>query len=365
MPRRHHCSRHVIVLTGLLCAETSHAASDGTCAGWLSAQALATVDAAGLDEVSGISASHTHDGVLWVHNDAGGAAALYAIDTTGAVRAGLALPGAGNDDWEDIGLGPCPPELGDCPCLHVADIGSNDRTRTTGVIYRLLEPDPDSDTADAPQTLWFTYPEGAAHDAEALVVHPQTGAVVIITKESDGSAAVYGFPDAPPEPSTEDAPVTLEVLAWLETGEPVTGADLSPLGERLILRTENTLLMMNDPEGADWSGELITLPTAPGADGEAVSWAPSGDRLYLIDESADPSIWTVDCTELLEPDESDALDSCGLTEPERCGCASSTPAMGWWLGAGLLALARRRGPRVLAGTRATAEDPEAGRDRSG
>src|SRR4051812_26592257 len=55
-----------------------------------------------LREISGLAASRTHPDVLWVHNDGGNAARLYAIGKRGSLLATFDIAGVANTDWEDI-----------------------------------------------------------------------------------------------------------------------------------------------------------------------------------------------------------------------------------------------------------------------
>ena len=99
---------------------------------------------------------------------------------------------ADNDDWEDIaGI---KDSTGEC-FLYIGDIGNNSRTKTVQTVYRVKEPtdfSKDSSkknpllTGDA-EAFKFSYPD-IMHDAETLLVHPQTGEIYVITKRLSGAA---------------------------------------------------------------------------------------------------------------------------------------------------------------------------------
>ena len=61
-----------------------------------------------ITEASGLAASRDNSGVVWTHNDSGGAANLYALGRRAELKATLPLSGAANIDWEDIARGPGP-----------------------------------------------------------------------------------------------------------------------------------------------------------------------------------------------------------------------------------------------------------------
>lgn len=71
-----------------------------------------------------------HNNELWTHNDSGGDAKLYSIDTiTGNVIRTVSINGAENNDWEDI----CKDGL----YLYIGDFGNNSGQRDDLLIYRI------------------------------------------------------------------------------------------------------------------------------------------------------------------------------------------------------------------------------------
>ena len=91
-----------------------------------------------ITEASGLAVSRDNGGVVWTHNDSGGAASLYALGRRGELRATLPLSGAINVDWEDMAIGPGP--AGGPDWLYAADIGDNDAVRPSVRVYRVAEP---------------------------------------------------------------------------------------------------------------------------------------------------------------------------------------------------------------------------------
>ena len=55
-----------------------------------------------IPEASGIAHSLINENVLYTHNDSGGEASVFAIDTQGKLLAEIVIDGAKNRDWEDI-----------------------------------------------------------------------------------------------------------------------------------------------------------------------------------------------------------------------------------------------------------------------
>ena len=89
-------------------------------------------------EASGIVPSPTTPGLLWLHNDSGDDAQLFAVATDGTVRGALRLPDVVAIDFEDIAAAPCPDAS--AACLWIADTGDNDRVRASLALYAVREP---------------------------------------------------------------------------------------------------------------------------------------------------------------------------------------------------------------------------------
>ena len=319
----------------LLALLPARARDDGTCGAWHAAETLGEVESAALTEVSGLCASHLDPGTLWLHNDHGGDRALHAADLSSADLGLCELVGVENEDWEDLAPGPCPdPEAEPCTCLYLADIGDNALARGGGAIHLVAEPGAPGAggwTQSSPlRSLHFAYPDGP-HDAETLLVHPDTGEVLVLTKGDE--TGVYAFPTVPPEPGTAADPVELRRVASFDLREAgaqeaqVTGGAVSPRGWRVVLRTDEDLVLFTGAFGASLESVLnenpVPLPTPPPGRGEAVAFGADGRRLYLVGEGSQPEIWAVDCASF-QSDGEDAWDPLVDCAP-GCGCAGARP----------------------------------------
>jgi hypothetical protein len=146
--------------------------------GSLRVRATGTVADPSANELSGLVRSRTQRDLLWSHDDSGAGPILYGLRTDGRVAAKPSVTGAEAFDWEDIATGPGP---GGGALLYVGDIGDNRAARPTIDVYRVAEPKV-GDAATAPaDRLSLRYPDGA-HDAEALLIDPLRGDLVIVTK---------------------------------------------------------------------------------------------------------------------------------------------------------------------------------------
>ena len=193
------------------------------------------------------------------------------------------MAGASLEDWEDIARAPCPAG-GDC--LYVADIGDNKARRPSVTVYRVPEPAP-GDARSAPAAaLRLRYPDGS-HDAEAMFV--LGGRIHIVTKGESGPIAVYRAPaDAAP-----GAEATLERVRALSDDkvarpERITGADVSPDGRWIALRTlEAALFYPADAlmGSGSPSPRRVDLRELDEKQGEGIGFAPDGSILLTSEGS--------------------------------------------------------------------------------
>lgn len=243
-----------------------------------------------LHEVSGLVASPMNPGVLWMHNDSGDEPRIFAVALPGRVVAEVKLQGAKHIDWEDIARGPGP--VRDASYLYVADIGDNSARRSEVTIYRIREPRVDtamrgakiSITADSIERFTLRYPDGA-RDAEALLVDPVSGEIVIVTKRESRSR-VYSATALPEDGSA----VTLAYVGDIPL-QLVTGGDVSSDGSMIVLKTYLHARLWRRTSGKGLSASIIgpgtPLPYMPERQGEAIGFTSGGDGFYTTSECED------------------------------------------------------------------------------
>jgi hypothetical protein len=272
-----------VLVALVLLAAPARAAS--TCARIEPGREVGTV-AADLTEISGVVASRTFPGVWWVHDDSGGRAELTAITESGQSLGTYALDGARAVDWEDIAV------YG--RDLYVGDIGDNLAAHDHVTVYRVPEPaarpSGSSGRLDGVATIALVYPTGPVN-AESLLVDPVSGDLFVLTKE-DGFSRVFRAPAAS---LVDGARITLEQVARFSLPEPastafglpgslVTGADVSPDGSTVLVRTYRSVLAFARPAGQPLAAAFASAPCeAPQVEepqGEAVGIAADG-RSYL------------------------------------------------------------------------------------
>jgi hypothetical protein len=269
------------------------ASEDGLCARFGAVDVGGTVEEPRVVELSGFAASRHHAGVLWGHNDSGGAPELYALSEDGRSLGAYHLDGVEAIDWEDMAAGP--------DALYVGDIGDNGAERSTVTVHRVPEPDetpmaPGAPLADA-EAIELRYPSGPS-DAEALLVDPRTGDLVIVTKSLIGASRILSAPASALVPG---APVTLTDAGALQVplpslsgaglpGTAVTGGDVSPDGSIVLLRTYRSVLAFERTDGQSLAdallGEPCFGPQEEEPQGEAIAFTGDGAAYVTASEGS-------------------------------------------------------------------------------
>ena len=254
-----------------------------------------TVRAPALNEVSGVAASTTNPGVLWVHNDSGDSPRTFAVGPSGAVLGTYTLTGATAQDWEDMAIGPgvVPGEQ----ALYFGDIGDNKEDRASITVFRVREPKVDPATPvgtvalDGVDTLTLTYPDGA-HNAETLLVDTD-GAIYVLTKKA-GSSTIYRAPPGLADGSTTE--LAAEGTVPLEPAGLLTGGAIAPAGDAVVLRTYGEVYLYRREPGstiaATLAGARCIGDLAKEPQGEAVTFAADGASYVTMSEGVDQPINT-------------------------------------------------------------------------
>lgn len=238
-----------------------------------------------LPEVSGIVQSH-QPFTLWMINDSGDEPIVYAVDTRKGLLSKHKLAGAANVDWEDIAIAPSNAgydslgvRLND---LYLADIGDNNAKRTSIVVYRIPEPDAYSSSTipvTGVEKFELTYPDGP-RDAEAMLVDPLTGEIVIVTKR-DAKARIYSCGELMTSPVQltfrGELPFTL-----------ITAGDVASHGRTIILKNYHKAWeWTRDPKEPLWKALLREgkrIPYGPELQGEAICYDQDDQGYYTTSE---------------------------------------------------------------------------------
>ncbi|MET8549576.1 hypothetical protein [Micromonospora zamorensis] len=237
-----------------------------------------------LKEISGMVA--TDDGYVVVNDGADDEARrrIFFLDQRCAVVRTVSYPSQPRDT-EDLAIGRD-------GTVWVADIGDNDRSRTTVAVWRLAP------GKDKPVLHRMAYPD-RPHDAEALLLDSD-GQPLIVTKGGSGTVFLYA-PSTPLRPgaTTPLAPAGQVSLPPTDTSNPfsfvgrgvVTGAANAPDGRRVVLRSYADAFEYDVPDGdvikALTSGTPRITPLPDEPQGESITYSRDGGSLLTVSESAD------------------------------------------------------------------------------
>ena len=256
---------------------------------------ITTIKDKSVAESSGLAASRLTPGAYWTHNDSGDGPFVYAFDARGDSLGVFRVAGAQARDWEDMAAGPGP-ERGK-PYLYLGDIGDNNEARAEIIVYRVPEPaltdtrkltKTRPGTTEPAEAIRLRYPDGA-HDAEALLVHPTSGHIYIVTKVVIANPAVY---EAAP-PFTANKPVTMTRLGVVNVpslfGGVITGGSISPDGRRVALCDyfqgyELTLPASSTNFNDIWKQKMVSFDLGKRKQGESIAYRLDGKALLATSE---------------------------------------------------------------------------------
>jgi hypothetical protein len=279
-------------VTAPLVLLSSSCAVAGLSEEFLPAQQAGVIQSESIREASGLVASRQNPGVLWVHNDSGSAAEVFAIDTQADLLGTCAIRGAMARDWEDIAIGPGPDP--NRQYLYIGDIGDNQAKRPEVVVYRVPEPRVNAAapfgtmTIGPAEAIRLAYPD-SPKDAETLLVDPLTRDIYIIAKRELFSK-VYraGFPQSLVGRTRMEA---VTVLPW---GFAVAG-DVSPDGREVIVRGMFNASLWTRPAGEPlwhaFAGKQTRLPLAREPQGEAICFDSKGRGYFTVSEGLHPPLY--------------------------------------------------------------------------
>jgi len=277
----------------------------------------AIVNSSELVEASGLASSRADENFLWAHNDSGDTARAFAIDRQGNHHGTYTLAGADAIDWEDMAVGPGPED--GVSYLYLADIGDNAMQREQVIVYRVPEPEvptrADTPSDDSPldqvETLTLVYPD-RPHDAETLLVDPETGDLLIVTKElAGGPSSVFQTSGTLEDGSATQLELVIEIdfpsfVSSVEVPDdapPIvravpnlpTGGDVSPDGGLVIVRTYGSVWVWAHSDEATplWTVFAAAPCEAPSAieeQGETIAFDADGRGYTTVSEGERPAV---------------------------------------------------------------------------
>jgi hypothetical protein len=252
------------------------------------------IESAEITESSGLAPSFCQPDVFWTHNDSGDNAFIFAIDLKGKHLGTWRVGNARNDDWEDVASYKDP--TGTC-YLYIGDIGNNKRERAQLRVYRVKEPVVSTDAASSSKKSPLrTEPADAAifrysdspHDAETLMVQPQSGDIYVLTKRIDGPSLVFKFTPQFGSPSVAHAERIAELSLPAVPNGLITGGAISSDGTRVVVCDYSAgyelILGVSATFDDIWKQRPIPVDLGDRKQGEAVTFSADGRSLIATSE---------------------------------------------------------------------------------
>jgi len=229
-------------------------------------------------------------------NDSGDGGRLFLVDKETCETVGVTS--WDGDPFDVEAIAPAGPDA-----VWVGDIGDNREIREDITVFRVPLAEGDHEVEVEPHTL--RYPDGA-HNAESLLTEPDTGRIVVITKDVLGGTAYTG----PRSLSSQTVTLTQVGGGLLPVA---TDAAFFPDGEHIVVRNYRRAVVYTWP-GLETVGDFV-LPNQPQGEGIAVV----GDRLFLTSEGTRQPVIEVDLP-------AEVRRAMGL--PEEPGSPTTTPGSG-------------------------------------
>lgn len=278
-------------------ALTAPAAGEGS--GEAPAEEVWRFDDPEIVESSGLVVTGEH--VVTV-NDSGDSGRVFVVDRDTGRTVGRATWDEGPVDVE--ALAPAGEDH-----VWVADIGDNRRVRDRVEVLRV--PVGEGERHVVPERYELAHPDGPA-DAEALLAHPRSGRLLLVTKDVFGGRVLA----APRRLSGERVNRLREVGTTLGVA---TGGSFLPDGRHLVIRNYGRAMLHRWP-GLESLGAMV-LPDQE--QGEAIAVAPGGEVFLSTEGLRTPLLrvsWTPDLQDAMaqqpDPPEPPPAPTAEALEPE-------------------------------------------------
>lgn len=264
-----------------------------------------------LVEASGMTHSQREADLLWVVNDGGHPAVLFAIQPDGRDQGMVAVEEAVNTDWEDLAGFAWQGK----PYILIADVGDNQSAHDTRRIYVVPEPVRQAAGGFPPRIAieWqfdFRYEDGP-RDCESVGIDSQGQQILLITKRTT-PPQIYTLPLRP----MAEAVVTAKRIGVVPHIPPPTARDLivnprfgalQAQPTALDIRRDNRLVVLLTYKdaylfprlaGEAWGVALArkpqTIPLPTLKQKETACLTPDGRRLYVSTEQRPAPLLAVD-----------------------------------------------------------------------
>ena len=171
------------------------------------------------------------------------------------------------------------------PYLFFGDIGDSGGIRPNITVYRV--PEPTGDRAEVDEVITLKYPDGS-HNAETLLINPESGDITIVTKAALHPAGIY-FLRCPKRSGSFvlQKIADIDVNAFMREAKLITGGAWSQDGKHVILRTYLGAYEFESSDEMEW---FKTTPRNVRLNlemqGEGITYTRKGDALITTTEGS-------------------------------------------------------------------------------
>jgi len=266
-----------------------------------------------ISEASGIAISRINQGIMWINNDSGNSATLYAVNMQGKHIATLNISGVTNYDWEDLATF----NYQDNNYLLIADTGDNFLERKNYQLHVVKEPQLnllDNNiqilTAKPKWTTTFSYKD-QSKDVESVAIDTKNKRVLLLTKR-DFPHELYSLPLIPEKTQQPinaqrlskipefPAPLKsrLGIIDIMHYSNMPTAMDIASDDSMAVVLTYSSAYLYCKQPNDDWvqafnkEPKRIDFPTL--MQGEAIGFSPSNKHLYITSEKLPAPILKID-----------------------------------------------------------------------
>lgn len=262
-------------------------------------------------EASGIAVSRIHEDVIWVINDSGNSASVYALNPKGRVLRTLNIEGVWNNDWEDLASF----EYEAKPYILIADIGDNDSTRKACFLHFVEEPDIEKTPGSSPLSVkpsWsmtYTYEDGP-RDCEAVAVDMFNERILLLSKR-DNPPILYELhltkqENAVARKCAQIKPLpqrTQDHTDLSKYSNRPTAMDISSDGLSAVVLTYDCAFYFRKEKSADWatalSGSMKEIIFSPLRQAESVCFNRDGSSIFITSEQLPAPLLEIDVSKLV------------------------------------------------------------------
>ena len=249
-----------------------------------------------LGEVSGIALSRINEDTLWVVNDSGNSASVYALNSKGEKVGTLDIQGVFNNDWEDLASF----EYRGKAYLLIADVGDNFARRSKCFLHFIEEPDLEKNRgmSSLPVTpswsITYTYEDGP-RDCESVAVDAANEKILLLSKR-DVPPVLYELPLTKERNAVARKCVTINPLPkrisgntrFPESSNQPTAMDISADGLSAVILTYGSAFCFKKKKSSGWPEVLLAtpkeIPFPPMLQAESVCFSKDGTNIFITSE---------------------------------------------------------------------------------